>query len=83
MDAGSTVPAVGTKVVLRECSTSTPLLPQQVFAYRSDLSIQLVSSVTSALPAGLCLDTSPTTHAATGVKLVLNTAPWSTPRSAP
>ena len=51
MDAGSSVPSVGTQIVLRACSTSTPLLPQQVFAYRSDLSIQLVSSITSA-PAG-------------------------------
>ena len=71
-DAGSATPAVGTKVVLRACSTSTPLLAQQVFAYRTDLSIQLVSSVTAAQPSGLCIDTSPTTHAATGVNIVLN-----------
>ena len=72
MDAGSSTPAVGTAVVLRACSVSTPPIAQQVFAYRSDLSIQLVSSVTSANPAGLCIDTSPTAHAS-GVSLVLNT----------
>ena len=63
MDAGSN-PAVGTAVSLQPCSTSNPPAAQQVFSYRSDLSIELVSS--SAPPAaGLCLDTAdPTTHAA-------------------
>ena len=72
MDAGSSTPAVGTTVVLRACSTAQPAPPQQVWAYRSDLSIQLVSSVTTATPSGLCLDTSPTAHAA-GDVIVLNT----------
>jgi hypothetical protein len=63
-DAGSSVPAVGTALVLRACSTTNPPAAQQVFAYRSDLSIQLVSSVTSANPNGLCVDTATTPHAA-------------------
>ena len=78
MDAGSSTPTVGTAVVLRACSMSTPPIAQQVFAYRSDLSIQLVSSVTSANPAGLCIDTSPTAHAS-GVSLVLNTCAFVNP----
>ena len=63
-DAGSSIPAVGTALVLRACSTTTPAAAQQVFAYRSDLSIQLVSSVTTANPNGLCVDTATTPHAA-------------------
>lgn len=71
MDAGSGTPAVGTQLVLRACSTSTPAAAQQVFAYRSDLSIQLVSSITGANPGGLCIDTQPTAHAS-GDQIVLN-----------
>jgi hypothetical protein len=66
MDLGSATPTAGTPVLLRSCSTSNPPSPQQTLAYRSDLSIQLVSSVTSTYPAGLCLDTNaagnPTSH---------------------
>ncbi len=92
MDAGSATPGVGTTVVLRACSTALPPQAQQVWAYRSDLSIQLVSSVTTAQPTGLCLDTPmktgpgglavPTTVHAVGDTIVLNkcnavgTAPW-------
>ena len=70
MDAGSN-PTVGTAVLLQPCSTSNPPIEQQVWAYRSDLSIELVSSATST-SAGLCLDASPTTHAA-GDAIVLKT----------
>jgi Tfp pilus assembly protein PilX len=63
MDAGAALPAAGTPVKLALCSTSKPPAAAQVFAYRLDLSIQLVSSVTKALPNGLCLDTDPTAHA--------------------
>lgn len=70
MDAGSAVPNPGTSVLLQACSTSIPVSARQVFAYRTDLSIRLVSSVTTANPNGLCLDTSPTAHAS-GVALVL------------
>jgi hypothetical protein len=81
MDAGSGTPTSGTAVKLQVCSTSTPPAAQQVFAYRSDLSIQLVSSVSTTYANGLCLDTSPTTHA-NNVAIVLNpcsalgSAPW-------
>lgn len=56
IDAGQAVPAIGAAVVMQPCSTSTPPLAQQLFAYRSDLTIQLSSSVTTANPNGLCLD---------------------------
>jgi hypothetical protein len=62
MDAGSAAPASGTQVLLRACSSSNPPAAQQVFAYRSDLSIQLVSSITDANPNGMCLDTATTPH---------------------
>jgi hypothetical protein len=75
MDAGSATPAAGTTIVLRACSTSNPPAPQQVFAYRNDLSIQLVSSVTATNANGLCLDTpnSPGTVHVAGQALVLKT----------
>ncbi len=72
MQADKLVPDPGTRIVIRACSSTTPPLAQQVFAYRSDLSIQLVSSVKPATPGGLCIDTEPTAHAA-GVGMVLKT----------
>ncbi|MEO5831754.1 MAG: ricin-type beta-trefoil lectin domain protein [Nakamurella sp.] len=54
LDVG-TAPAGGTPVVIQACSTTTPPTAQQVFAYRVDLTLQLVSSVTAATPNGLCL----------------------------
>ncbi|MGH8861325.1 MAG: hypothetical protein ACRDVG_08865 [Jatrophihabitantaceae bacterium] len=69
-DAGSAIPSIGTALVLRACSTTNPATPQQVFAYRTDLSFQLVSSVTAANPKGLCIDTATTPHSA-NVALVL------------
>ena len=61
LDAGSATPSVGTALALRQCSTSVPLAPQQTFAYRNDLTIQLVSSVGSTVGGvtyanGLCFD---------------------------
>lgn len=79
MDAGSSTPSAGTSIVLQACSTSTPPAAQQVFAYRSDLSIQLVSSVTPTNKFGLCIDTSPTAHASSGVTMILNTCAVATP----
>jgi type II secretory pathway pseudopilin PulG len=57
MDAGSPTPAIGAVLNVQVCSTSTPPASQQMFAYRSDLTIQLLSSITSANPNGLCLGT--------------------------
>lgn len=57
MDAGSATPAANTSVTLQPCSITTPPLAQQVFVYRSDLTIELRSSVTATYPNGLCLDT--------------------------
>lgn len=62
MDAGSGTPAVGTAVLLQVCSTSNPPPDQQVWSYRSDLSIELTSTATTSTP--LCIDTNPTSHAA-------------------
>jgi hypothetical protein len=64
MQADEPVPDTGTKVVLRACSTSTPPVAEQMFAYRQDLSIQLVSSVGPRHPSGLCIDTADPVHAA-------------------
>ncbi|WP_375496754.1 ricin-type beta-trefoil lectin domain protein [uncultured Jatrophihabitans sp.] len=81
MDAKSATPVAGARILLEPCSTSVPPAASQVFAYRSDLSIQLVSSVTTTYPTGLCLDTSPVTHVA-GRAIVfqpcyaLGSSPW-------
>lgn len=65
MDTGAS-PAPGTAVTIQACSTSTPPASRQVFEYRADLSIELVSSTTNPTVAGLCLDTgpNPTKHSA-------------------
>lgn len=57
MDAGSATPSAGTAVVLQACSNLTAPTAQQVFAYRSDLTLQLLSSVGAATAndPGLCL----------------------------
>jgi hypothetical protein len=62
MDAGSN-PAAGTAVMLQPCSTSNPPIDQQVWAYRSDLSIELVSSAATT-STGLCISTTSPTHSA-------------------
>lgn len=85
MDAGSAVPISGTNVVLQPCSGSTPRAAEQVFAYRGDLSIQLVSSVTADTPSGVCLDTRGTpapTHAA-GQNIVVETCDEVEPAKCP
>jgi hypothetical protein len=64
MDVGSPTAPAGTAVVLQKCSSAPPT-PQQVFAYRTDLTLQLLSSVTSANPNGLCLDSAATPAVAT------------------
>ena len=56
MDAGLT-PVVGTPIIMQPCSTATPPSNQQLFSYRSDLTLQLTTAVTAANPNGLCLDT--------------------------
>jgi hypothetical protein len=72
MDAGS-APALNTAILLQPCSTLNPPAAQQVFAYRSDLSIQLVSSAANG-SVGLCLD-SKTPHAANNPIFLNNCAP--------
>jgi Tfp pilus assembly protein PilX len=51
MDAGSATPASGTVLKVQTCVTG---LPQQQWAYRSDLTIALTSTLTSG--SGMCLD---------------------------
>ncbi|MCU1656830.1 MAG: hypothetical protein JWO57_1486 [Pseudonocardiales bacterium] len=70
LDAGSATPVAGSSVTLQMCSTANPPAQRQTFAYRSDLSIQLVSSA-SATSSGLCLDAA-TPHA-TGNPMYLAT----------
>jgi hypothetical protein len=55
MDGTTATPTAGTIVKLQTCTD--PLAAQQVFAYRSDLTIQLLSSITGTYVNGLCLDT--------------------------
>ncbi len=69
MDAGSATPTAGTAVALRACSMSNPPASQQVFAYRTDLSLQLLSSVTTTSSRGMCLDTSAPPTAGSGIVL--------------
>ncbi|HEV7206301.1 MAG TPA: RICIN domain-containing protein [Jatrophihabitans sp.] len=61
MDAGSDTPAEGAAVTLQQCSTAYPPTAQQTFAYRSDLTLQLVSSIGTTVSGttyrtGLCID---------------------------
>ena len=53
MDAGSASPTSGTLLLMQPCR---PGSEQQLFAYRPDLTILLVSSQTSATPNGMCVD---------------------------
>lgn len=55
MDAGSANPIAGVVVTLKPCAT--PPQDQQLFAYRNDLTIQLVSSANGTYAQGVCLDT--------------------------
>lgn len=64
MDAGSPNAPAGSAVVLQACSHSAPPAAQQVFAYRTDLTLQLVSSITAANPDGLCVNSARTPAAA-------------------
>jgi len=57
MDGTSATPTAGTIVKLQTCTD--PLAAKQVFAYRDDLTIQLLSSITGTYPDGLCLDATP------------------------
>ena len=53
MDAGSATPSNGAAVTMRTCD---PASKSQRFSYNTDLTISLVSSMTSAMPFGMCLD---------------------------
>jgi hypothetical protein len=69
LDAGSTTPIAAAAVVLQTCSTTTPPISQQVWVYRKDLTLQLLSSVTTSYPNGLCIDTA---ASASGNPAILN-----------
>ena len=56
MDVGFPLAPAATQVVLQPCSLSTPPAAQQVFAYRVDLTLQLLSSVSPSNLNGFCLD---------------------------
>ncbi|HEX8627499.1 MAG TPA: ricin-type beta-trefoil lectin domain protein [Catenuloplanes sp.] len=53
LDAGSDVPLAGDNLRMANCN---PALPQQKFAYNTDLTISLVSSRSKARPLGMCVD---------------------------
>ncbi len=70
IDAGSALPTAGTAVKMQQCSTSTPPADQQIFVYRTDLTLQMLPSVTATNANGLCLaiptsNSAPTTGAVT------------------
>jgi hypothetical protein len=71
MDAGSPTPPADSLLQLQPCDASTPPAAQQVFAYRTDLTVQLLSSITPANPAGLCLSSVSTAALGYAVRLVL------------
>ena len=77
IDAGPS-PTAGGIVRMQACATPRP--PQQTWAYRSDLTIQLLSSVSDTYPEGLCLDTQPPLTDGRDVELgicgPLGTPPW-------
>lgn len=56
LDAGANPVANG---IIRLQACATPQIAQQTWAYRSDLTIQLLSSISPTYPNGLCLDTQP------------------------
>ena len=64
LDTGSGTPTDGvTQLSLQPCSTTFPPAAQQVFAYRTDLSLQLVNSIGTVVNGvtyryGLCIDDS-------------------------
>lgn len=64
IDAGSSTPVAGAAVTLQPCSTTSPPIAQQVFSYRTDLTLQLTSSITASNLAGLCLNSAATPAAA-------------------
>ena len=67
MDASLDEPPAGMIVRMQACTT--PLEKRQVWAYRSDLTIQLLSSITAVYPNGLCLDTAPPPTAGASITL--------------
>lgn len=73
IDAGSSTPVATTALLVQGCSTTSPPAGQQTFAYRNDLTIQLVSSVTTSYPRGLCLDSG--TSPGAGSAIILKSCP--------
>lgn len=67
MDATLDEPPAGTIVRMQACTS--PLEKRQTWAYRSDLTIQLLSSITDTYPNGLCLDTAPPPTAGRSITL--------------
>lgn len=59
LDAGSGAPTRGTYLRVRPCS---PNSDQQTFAYHTNLTIMLVSSVSAGSSLGMCLDAGPVPH---------------------
>lgn len=79
LDVGSGTPTAGsTALKLQQCSTTYPPAAQQVFAYRTDLTLQLTSSIGivvggTTYTTGLCIDIRDTSSTApiSGSPLIL------------
>lgn len=63
LDAGTGSPATNTILVVQPCSAGSD---QQTFAYTNALTLVLVSSVTGAVPTGMCLDAGAVPHTTAG-----------------
>lgn len=61
IDGGSSQPSPGTPVFLQACSRTRPPSQQQLFSYRTDLTLQLSTAASTAYPKGLCLHTDTST----------------------
>jgi hypothetical protein len=81
MDVGSATAPAGTALLLQACSATTPLAAQQVFNYRPDLTLQLLSSITAANPQGLCLRSARTPAVSTDAVVLSLCGPLGTPAS--
>ena len=76
LDAGSAKPAAGTPVRVESCAGKPA---QQLWAYRPDLTLMLVSSRTVANPLGMCLDAGTAHTAGAAVRTQRCTATTPTP----
>ena len=79
MDAGSPNPMVDTVIELQPCNVHVSPPAQQVFAYRTNLTLQLLSSVTASNMNGLCLSSTAATGSDGNLVRLIPCEPTGTP----